>query len=244
MTIDWWTLGLQTVNVVVLIWILARFLFRPVSKIIAERQKAARAALDEAEVARDDAKAARDAAQAETEAVTARRVELVAKAREEAQSEKQRLLDDARVVVAKTRAEGRAGLEQRRAAEQRAFAEQAGVLATDIAGRLLARLPESARVVGFIDGLAEAVADLPKASREAIGADGTIRLRAARALEETERAQLEARLAEVLDRPLVFEFKTDPDLIAGLELDTPHAIVRNHFRADLDRIQAELTGHG
>lgn len=42
MTIDWWTLGLQTVNVLVLVWILARFLFRPVARIIADRQAAAR----------------------------------------------------------------------------------------------------------------------------------------------------------------------------------------------------------
>jgi F-type H+-transporting ATPase subunit b len=58
MTIDWWTLGLQTVNVLVLVWILARFLFKPVAKIIAERQEAAQDALDEAEAARAEAQAA------------------------------------------------------------------------------------------------------------------------------------------------------------------------------------------
>jgi F-type H+/Na+-transporting ATPase subunit beta len=36
----------------------------------------------------------------------------------------------------------------------------------------------------------------------------------------------------------------DPGLIAGLELETPHAVVRNSFRADLSRIVEELTGHG
>jgi len=29
MTIDWWTLGIQTVNVVILIWLLERFFWRP-----------------------------------------------------------------------------------------------------------------------------------------------------------------------------------------------------------------------
>lgn len=42
MRIDWSTLALQTVNVVVLVWLLSRFLFRPVSDIIAKRQAAAR----------------------------------------------------------------------------------------------------------------------------------------------------------------------------------------------------------
>ena len=38
MHFDWWTLALQTVNVLVLIWILARFFFRPVADIVAKRQ--------------------------------------------------------------------------------------------------------------------------------------------------------------------------------------------------------------
>jgi F-type H+-transporting ATPase subunit b len=51
------------------------------------------------------------------------------------------------------------------------------------------------------------------------------------------------RLAEVLGRKVTLDIETDPELIAGLELDAPHAIVRNHFRADLDRIKAEVLAH-
>ena len=39
------------------------------------------------------------------------------------------------------------------------------------------------------------------------------------------------------------EFGTDPNLIAGLELETRYASVRNSFRADLTRLQSELTHH-
>ena len=35
MQIDWWTLGLQAVNALVLVWLLAHFLFRPVVDAIA-----------------------------------------------------------------------------------------------------------------------------------------------------------------------------------------------------------------
>jgi F-type H+-transporting ATPase subunit b len=38
MRIDWWTLALQTANVLILIWLLGRFLFRPVADIVARRQ--------------------------------------------------------------------------------------------------------------------------------------------------------------------------------------------------------------
>ena len=60
MRIDWWTLGLQTVNVLILVAILARFLFRPVIAIMEERQAAAAKALGDAETAKARAIAARD----------------------------------------------------------------------------------------------------------------------------------------------------------------------------------------
>ena len=48
MRVDWWTLALQTANVLVLIWLLARFLFRPVAEIVARRQDEANRLLADA----------------------------------------------------------------------------------------------------------------------------------------------------------------------------------------------------
>uniref|UniRef100_A0A2A3JMX8 Uncharacterized protein n=1 Tax=Alloyangia mangrovi TaxID=1779329 RepID=A0A2A3JMX8_9RHOB len=68
-------------------------------------------------------------------------------------------------------------------------------------------------------------------------------VRAAQALSPEEAGLLKSRLAEVLGREIEIALTTDPSLIAGLELDAPHAVVRNHFRADLDRIRQELLRH-
>ena len=243
MTFDWWTLGLQAVNFIVLVWILAHFLFRPVSRIIAERQAAAHSALDEAEAMRTEATAAREAARAETDAIATKRAVLIAKAREDAEQEKQRLIDDAGVAARKALAEGKADLERWRKAQAQDLSDQAGILAADIAARLLARLPDDARVSGFIDGLAEAVASLPETVRAGIGDTGPVRIRAARAVTPDEQTHLQERLGAVLGRAPELEIEVDQTLLAGLELDALHAVVRNHFRADLDRIKAELTQH-
>jgi F-type H+-transporting ATPase subunit b len=58
MTIDWWTLGLQTVNVAVLVWLLARFFWRPVAALVEERRAAAQRMLAEADGTRSKAAAA------------------------------------------------------------------------------------------------------------------------------------------------------------------------------------------
>lgn len=243
MTIDWWTLGLQTINFVVLVWILARFLFRPVSRIIAERQAAAHAALDDAKAIRDQANVAREAAQAEAEMIAARRAEMIVQAGEDATREKERLLRDARVEAEKARTEALADLNEKREVQARALSDKAAMLATDIAARLIARLPDEARITGFVDGLAEALAELPQATCDQIGQEGSITLRVARALSTAERDQVLHRLSEVLERPIELDIEIDETLLAGLELDAPHAIIRNHFRADLDRITADLTRH-
>lgn len=241
MTFDWWTFGLQTVNAVVLVWLLARFLFRPVSRIMAERQAAAHAALDEAGAARDAARAALSEAQAQRNSIARERAALIAAAEDEAAARKRELLDAARAEADKTRAEAEADIARQRKAERQSWQSEAGVLAVDMAGRLLDRLPGGARAADFADGLAEAVGRLPGTTLARIGTDGPVTLRAARDLTDAERGLVEDRLSGVLGHPVALRFETDPELIAGLELVTPHAVVRNTFRADLDRIAERMT---
>jgi F-type H+-transporting ATPase subunit b len=59
MHIDWWTLALRTVNVLILMWLLAKFLFRPVAKIVASRQDEANKLLEGAAESRRQADEAR-----------------------------------------------------------------------------------------------------------------------------------------------------------------------------------------
>src|SRR3984957_4693009 len=55
MTLNWWTLGIQTVNVVILIWLLGRFFWRPVAAMIEQRRATAQRIVAEAEAKRSEA---------------------------------------------------------------------------------------------------------------------------------------------------------------------------------------------
>jgi F-type H+-transporting ATPase subunit b len=244
MQIDWWTLGLQAVNVLVLIWLLSRFLFRPVAAIVKARQQAVSRLLDEARMAKAEAAAERAKAAEEVADIAASRGETLRAAATEAETEKVTILAAARAEADRLRAAGEAEIARARQGEATATADRASRLAVDIAAKLLGRLPDEARVAGFVDGLAAGLAALPEASRAGIGADGApVRLLAARALTDLETQACRAMLAQALGRPVDTIVEVDPDLIAGLEIDTPHAVVRNSFRADLDRITTELTRH-
>ena len=244
MQIDWWTLGLQAVNALVLIWLLAHFLFRPVVSAIAVRQKAAGQLLADAKAAKAAAEGERDKAAAETVHLVEHRSEALKAAEAEAATAKSALLAAAQADADKLRAAAKAEIEAERRTEAQTAEDRAGRLAVDIAGKLLDRLPREARVAAFIDGIATGLAQLPEGTRASLGADGTsVRLTAARAVTPQEVEACRKALVGVLGHPVLLEVAVEPELIAGLELEAPHAVVRNSFRADLIRLRSELVHH-
>lgn len=242
MTIDWWTLGLQAVNALILLWLLSRFLFRPVTEIIAKRQAEATKDRDAARVAKADAAAALAQANAKVAEFSAQRADLLAEAKVETERDRTRALNEAQQEIDRRRVEAETEAARRLAVAEKALRAGASELAVDISGRLLDRLPETVRAGAFIAGLADAVERLPERTREEIGAAGPVPVRAAVALTGDEEEALAEALGRALGRTVGVAVTVDSALIAGLELDSSHAVVRNHFRADLDRIRQELLG--
>lgn len=244
MTLDWWTLGLQTLNVLVLLWLLSRFLFKPIAAIIAERQQAANRLLDEASAAKDEAHKLREASeQARAEANRQRAAALHA-AEVDADQARQQRLQQADTEIERLHHQARETLRAEQLALRSVIEERAGQLALDIAGRLMQRLPDSARVEGFVDGLVEGLESLPAQTRRSLARpNASLRLKTPRPLTETERSACWAALQRALETPPEPRIIVDPSLIAGLELETEHAVVRNSLRADLARLQTEISLH-
>lgn len=245
MHIDWWTLGLQTINLLVLVWILSRFLFRPIAGIIRQRQSAADELLKKAEAERHQADEEEKEAEKDKEEAEKARGSVLQSAAKEAETEKGQILADARKEADKLRADAKAEIAKLRKSEEERNSKLASELAVEIAARLFERLPAGAQIDGFIGGLAEAVGKLPERSRAEIGAAGTpVSLKAARKMSASEVKACEAALSKALDREVTIDAKMDPALIAGIELEAPHATIRNSFRADLERIASKLQGDG
>ena len=112
MHIDWWTLAFQTVNVLILIWILGRFFFRPVADIVIKRQEGANKLLADAAAARQQATDARADAEKMRADIGAERDRLIAEAQKSAQKEKENLLALASQDVAKLRSDAKAAIDQ------------------------------------------------------------------------------------------------------------------------------------
>jgi F-type H+-transporting ATPase subunit b len=240
MQIDWWTLGLQTVNALVLIWLLSRFLFRPIAAILAERRAAAARLLEEAAAKEAAADALQEKARAALDAIAANRAESIRAATGEAEEARRVLLDAARAEAERLRANTQAEIERIKKSERRAEAERANLLSLDISRRLLERLPPSAQVAGFIEGLVNAIGALSEETRADFCRRADAVLIAARPLTSDEEALCRGELTKAFGGPVTFATRADPSLLAGLELENEHTSIRNSLRADIEHISAEL----
>jgi len=248
MHIDWWTLGLQTVNVLILVWILGRFFFRPVMAIVASRQEEAKKLLADAELVRHQAEATRTDADKTRAEVNARRQDLLDEARKDANVEKARLIGEASQEAAKMRAAAAAAAAKDRAEAEGELLRHAGELSIEIAQRLLDRVPAEATLVAFTDGLCREIRALPPELRSGLNpasmSNQQLEVRSASDLSDEQKRFVHERLLEALGLEPPIAFRPDEALIAGLELRGSTTTVHNNWRSDLDRIRKELESEG
>ncbi|MGN6377134.1 MAG: hypothetical protein ACTHMG_16485 [Sphingomonas sp.] len=239
MRIDWWTLALQAINVLILIWLLARFLYRPVMRAIAERQAAAAKLLADAAAAKQAALDQQTKLEAQDHAFAAEADKRRAALDAELDAERATLL-------AKARADGAALVERERqaAAAERAQIEaelqaKAGELAGRMTAKLIERLPPSVTTEPLFAALLDLIRGLPEDQREALCA-APVTLVTPAAPDAEARARYAQQLAANLPGMPTPRFAVEPALIAGFELRGAHVSVRNSWRADLDGLLAAV----
>lgn len=246
MHIDWWTLALQTVNVLILIWILSRFFFHPVMNIVASRQAEVNRMLSEAAAARDEAAAARTEAEKARGDIGTERDRIVAAARKSAETERVDLIAQASQDVARLRNDAIVALARDREAAATAVAAHARDLSVEIASRLLARFPPDMAFTAFLDGLCGEVRALPAAAKAGLCEAGgpPIEVVTSAPLPAEQENRVRGDLGRAFGSEVPLAFHADAALIAGIELRGPGTIVRNNWRADLDRIAEEMKRDG
>jgi F-type H+-transporting ATPase subunit b len=254
-TLDWSTLLLQTVNFTLLAWLLQRFLYRPVLRLVdarraaVEREQAeAAAAADAAKDARAQIAAERAAAEAEREqalkAAAAEAGRLAAARKAEAERAAAAVLEAARKTLAAERAEALAA--SRRAALD---------LGVEIAQRVMAELPDAVRAEAWLARIEQRIAGLGEAERAALGAapgGGTepaaVRIVTAAPLDAATQAAWCTRLGHALgagaSSGLAADFAADPQLISGAELHFPTAVLRCSWAGTLAGLRAEIASDG
>jgi len=242
--INWWTLALQAINVLVLIWLLSRFLYRPVVAAIAARQAAADALLADAAAAKAQAETEAAALKASNTALAADAERLRAEVRTAADADRVRLLETAQTDAEKMGEAAKAGIAAERDAMRKALETQAATLAGDLAAKLVQHLPSAVIHEAMFQKLTDQLAAMLEVDR-ARSFDGiALTLVTPTPLHDSERARCRDALAKLLPLPLDLAFEEEPDLIGGCELRGAHVHLRNSWRADLDDMLGHLAKDG
>ncbi|MFI5015672.1 MAG: ATPase [Hyphomicrobiales bacterium] len=241
MTVDWWTLGIQAVNVLILVWLLARFFWRPVAAMIEQRRATARRILAEAETKRRQATDALAEIERTRAGFDKEREAIIAAAHEAAEQTRKALLASAAKEAAAIEASAGAAIEKERDAAEKAWAERASRLAVEIAERLVARLDGPVVSATFLDWLLHEIRILPSPVRNAVAANGVVlEAISATPIDPADQERYRQLIGEAFGARPEITFKVDSALIAGLELHGPHLVVNNSWRADLTKILADL----
>jgi F-type H+-transporting ATPase subunit b len=231
--IDWFTVCAQAVNFLILVWLLERYLYKPLLAAIDAREKKVAAKIQDAETQQTKAQTAGEALRKRNEAFDAEREGLMRKATEEGAAERQRLIESARQdsqllrvkltqSLAAERAELGRQLSLRTQAEvfaltRKALSELAGASLEDrmieVVIDRLRQLPEQQRLA-----LADASVDTgPAGPAPQVVPGRVVLVRIAHDPSPAQRTRLEAAIRE-LNANIVVRFATAPEFVCGLEL--------------------------
>lgn len=228
MQIDWWTLGLQTINFLVVVWLLSRFLYRPVRRIIDEREAADRKLSEEAQARARAADKLREEYESKLAAFAEEQRKKEAALQSEMEKERDAALKDARQKADGMMSEALATLDRERENTLKKLKAEIGTLAMDLAGTALASgvTADAAlrQAKSYFDGLSpQDLADLERDLSEA-GAQATVVT--AEQLGEAARSSWEDLLVGRFGQEVRIGFTEDPAILGGAELRFPHAVLR------------------
>lgn len=223
MLIDWFTVGAQLLNFLILVWLLKRFLYRPILDAIDAREKRVADELADAAAKQAEATKERDTFRHKSDVFDQQRVTLLSKAQTDAQAERQRLLEEARDAADSLSAQRLESLRNDarqldqailRRTQQEVFAITRKALGDLADTALEERLAEVfTRRLRGLDG--EARARLGEALKSA--AEPAV-LRSAFDLPQAQRATIQQAINETFAADVRLRFETAPELIGGVEL--------------------------
>jgi F-type H+-transporting ATPase subunit b len=223
MLIDWFTIAAQALNFLILVWLMKRFLYKPILHAIDAREQRIAKELADAEAKKADAQKEREAFKGKNKAFDRQRDALLSQATEEAKAERQRLIDEARQAAEVLHAKRQDAMEREqrslndeitRRTREEVFAIARKAL-TDLAGTSLEeRISEVfRRRLRELDGEAkEGFARILKTSSH------PVLVHSAFELPSEQRAAIQHALNETFSAEVHVRFETAPDVISGIEL--------------------------
>jgi F-type H+-transporting ATPase subunit b len=222
MLIDWFTVVAQGINFLVLVWLLKRYLYKPVLAAIDAREKAIASTISDAASQRSGAEQERAAFAAKEATLDQESAAFLAQAKSAASAERARLMADAQTEGAALREKQAAALrdDQTRLRQEIANRTQQEVLAivrkvlADLAGASL----EERTLAVFVQRLSTLSASSRKILSEALAGAPEALVRSAFELSRGDQALVQGAISQEFAASTALHFEVSSEMLCGVEL--------------------------
>ena len=223
MLIDWFTVAAQAINFLILVWLMKRFLYKPVLNAIDEREKRIATELANADAKKAEAQKEHDEFQQKNTEFDQQRAALLSKATGEAQAERQRLLDEARKAADAASSKRQESLRAEEQNLHQAISRRTQQEVFAIARKALSDLATVSLEERLGEVFTRRLREMNGNTKDALGkalktsSDPGI-VRSTFDLPADQRAAIQNALNETFSAEVRVRYETTPDLIGGIEL--------------------------
>lgn len=223
MLLDWFTVGAQAINFLVLVWLLKRFLYAPVLRVIDERDRRIAEQLAEAGAKMTQAQHEREEFKRKNEEFERQRRAVMAKVEADASEERTKLLAAARQEAQALGAKLQDTFRDERRRMGQAVAQRTQQEVLSIARKTLTDLAGVDVEACIVNVFIARLNALPDADKVALTTalkttKQPLRVRSASALSSSQQAAITTAIKNTLLLEANAQFETVPDLISGIEL--------------------------
>jgi F-type H+-transporting ATPase subunit b len=247
MLIDWFTVGAQVVNFLILVWLLRRFLYGPITRAMAERQRGIDEQLAEAERLHAEATEEGARLRGATERFSAEREELTRHLREELDDSRRAQLAVVRADVDELQARWREAVAREREGFLLELRQRTGQQIVEVVRRALRDLADESLEAQVIVRFLARLHDLDDAQRQTLvsAADAhgrVLHLRTAFEVPPALRDQLAAAVSATVAPGYDLRFEVVPTLLGGVELRAGGQALAWTFDEYLETLESALAG--
>jgi F-type H+-transporting ATPase subunit b len=243
--IEPFTVIAQIVNFLILVFLLRRFLYGPIVKMMNERRERIEADLTAAERKRQEARAEIETYQRKNEELDAQREELLDQAKQAADSERHRLLTAAREEAETSRARWRQALEEEKETFLLDLRRRIGEHSYRVMRRALTDLADAELEERITAVFLRRLSELSDKEKDLLlensnSGKGSLAVHTAFELPDAARKEIAAQLSWLSDNGRNLQFSLNPDLIGGLELQAAGHKVAWSLDSYLDELEEEM----
>lgn len=223
MLIDWFTVIAQVLNFLILVWLLKRFLYRPILNAIDAREKKVADKLADADAKEAEAKKEKEEFRRKNEEFDQQRAALLSMAKDEAKAESQQLLEEARKEASDLRLKQQESLRNDKQDLNQAINLRTQQEVFAIARKVLKDLAGTSLEERTVDVFAQRLRKLDRDKKDklvsALGISSSpVFVRTAFDLTLAQRDMVKKTIKETLGIEVQARFETVPDLVSGIEL--------------------------